>query len=140
MILQLLLASSDKFITRKINESLISTKINITTTTNCNDLLNNLLEKKFDLLILDNSLKDIDHFDVLPILKKAKPHLPVIFISNNTEYPINKQIASSGVIARLTKPSEQEQHDRLFFKYIHEIVNHYLTKNTNFNMDYNCND
>ena len=79
--MKILLLEDDLMLNEMINEYLISTGHNITSTTLGKECLEILEKEKFDLLILDINLPDIDGFTILETMHEQKRMIPTIYIS-----------------------------------------------------------
>jgi DNA-binding response OmpR family regulator len=62
------------------------------------------LENVIDILILDMDLVGIDGMEILPIIKKMRPRLPVILITEDYTYRVRKAVAEHGVTYQAFKP------------------------------------
>lgn len=79
--MKILLLEDDIMLNEMITEYLTSTGHSITSTTKGDECLNILEEEKFDLLILDINVPNIDGLTVLEQLHEKKRMIPTIFIS-----------------------------------------------------------
>ena len=79
--MKILLLEDDLMLNEMINEYLTSTGHVVKSTTRGEDCLNILDEEKFDLLILDINLPDINGFTILERLHEQKRMIPTIYIS-----------------------------------------------------------
>ncbi|MFA9374267.1 response regulator transcription factor [Poseidonibacter sp.] len=79
--MKILLLEDDLMLNEMINEYLVSTGHAVKTTSMGEECLKILQEEKFDLLILDINLPDINGFTILETLHKQKKMIPTIYIS-----------------------------------------------------------
>lgn len=79
--MKILLLEDDLMLNEMINEYLTSTGHVVKSTTRGESCLNILKEEKFDLLILDINLPDINGFTILETLHEQKKIIPTIYIS-----------------------------------------------------------
>ncbi|MGA1932028.1 response regulator transcription factor [Arcobacter sp. YIC-464] len=79
--MKILLLEDDIMLNEMITEYLTSTGHSITSTTKGDECLNVLEEQKFDLLILDINVPNIDGLSILEQLHENKKMIPTIFIS-----------------------------------------------------------
>lgn len=68
------------------------------------DVLLLILEEDIDLLIVDLELSGISGIDLIPIIRKSRPRLPLIVISNDFTYQVRKMVAQEGVTYQIFKP------------------------------------
>ncbi len=68
------------------------------------ELLLDLLEHDVNLLILDIDLADITGVEILPVIRKMRPRLPVILISDDYNQKIRKAAAEQGITYQASKP------------------------------------
>lgn len=73
------------------------------------DVLLTILEEDLDLLIIDLELSGISGIDLIPIIRKSRPRLPLIVISNDFNYQIRKMVAQEGVTYQLFKPVDVQE-------------------------------
>jgi DNA-binding NtrC family response regulator len=60
--------------------------------------------RRFDLIITDVQLPDMSGLDVLAILRKKVPEIPVIIITAHNTYEVCKQAIARGAFQVLSKP------------------------------------
>jgi DNA-binding NtrC family response regulator len=63
-----------------------------------------LLEREVDLLILDVDIQGIIAIDLIPLIRKLRPRLPVILISEDYTLRIHKLAAEQGITYQSLKP------------------------------------
>lgn len=68
------------------------------------DILTIILDQKIDLLIIDVDLAGMMGVDILPIVKRLRPRLPVIIITDDYNLRIRKIAAEMGVRYQAFKP------------------------------------
>ena len=79
--MKILLVEDDIMLNEMIDEYITSTGHIIKSVKTGNDALNTLEKEKFDLLILDINLPDIDGFTILEKMHEQKRMIPTIYIS-----------------------------------------------------------
>ena len=57
-----------------------------------------------DILILDSSLEGIASFDLLPLIKKSNPGLPIISLSDDSSLEMSKRVRLQGIFFLAMKP------------------------------------
>ncbi len=65
-----------------------------------------LRKKDFDVLVLDLKMEDMDGIEVLRIVKKMAPDLPVIILTGHGSQEAAREGISFGAFDYLTKPCE----------------------------------
>ena len=68
------------------------------------ELLRKLKEEEADILLLDSSLEGIPSFDLLPLIKKSNPGLPVIALSDDSSLEMSKRVRLQGIFFLAMKP------------------------------------
>jgi NADH-quinone oxidoreductase subunit E len=68
------------------------------------ELLRKLKEEEADILVLDSSLEGIPSFDLLPLIKKSNPGLPVIALSDDSSVEMSKRVRLQGIFFLAMKP------------------------------------
>ncbi len=68
-----------------------------------------MLEKDIDLLILDVDITGQVGVDILPIIRKLRPRMPVVLISEDFTHRIRKTAAEQGVTFQSVKPHSSDE-------------------------------
>ncbi|HOT96227.1 MAG TPA: response regulator [bacterium] len=74
-----------------------------------------MLEKEIDLLLVDIDMNGQIGTEILPVIRRLRPRLPVILISDDFTYRIRKTAAEQGVTFQSVKPRSSSE--------AHEIIN-----------------
>lgn len=69
-----------------------------------NEAIIELLDRDIDLLIVDVDMTGGVGIDILPVIRRLRPRLPVILISEDFTYRIRKLAAEQGVTYQSIKP------------------------------------
>lgn len=69
-----------------------------------NEAILEVLDRDIDLLIVDIDISGYVGLDVLPVIRRLRPRLPVILISEDFTYRIRKTAAEQGVTYQSVKP------------------------------------
>jgi len=77
-----------------------------------------LRKQDFDVVVLDLKMEDMDGIEVLRIIKKMVPDLPVIMLTGHGSEEASKEGLKLGAVDYLTKPCELED----LISKIHEAV------------------
>jgi DNA-binding NtrC family response regulator len=68
-----------------------------------------LQTRKFDLLILDYKMPEMDGIDLLKTIKNLLPELPVFFLTGNGSAELEQEAWKSGVRGYMVKPADPER-------------------------------
>lgn len=68
-----------------------------------------LIQKEFDLVLLDLQLKSADSLDLIGIIKKISPHMPVIALSKEEKADLIVRIIKEGAFDFIVKPFSREK-------------------------------
>ena len=112
--LTVLFASKDEDLKERVLEVLNQDKHRVVVVNNCKDALESLLDSDFDAIIFDHDLGELDSTDAMELIKKIRPELPLIALSDATSYESEVKIAKLGVHFRLNKPLDDEITKALF--------------------------
>ena len=112
--LTVLFASGDEYLKERVLEVLDKDRHHVVVADNCKDALEKLLDSDFDAIIFDHDLKELDSTDTMQLIKKIRPKLPLIVLSETISYESEVKIAKLGVHFRLNKPLDEEVTKALF--------------------------
>ena len=101
---QIVVATIDRNIEDLFFEGLEDDELEVTFLRKASDVLLTILEEDLDLLIVDLELSGISGIDLIPIIRKSRPRLPLIVISNDFTYQVRKMVAQEGVTYQFFKP------------------------------------
>jgi DNA-binding response OmpR family regulator len=100
---RILLVEDERPYLRVLNLKLQKAGYEVQGVDNGSDALRILGSEKFDLLILDIVMPDINGFEILDSLKKQRSRMPIIVLSNLSQDEDKKKIAEYGITAFLEK-------------------------------------
>jgi len=106
--LSVLLVTEDDHLEDSVLEILSKNYNQLLVVNSCKDALQYLLDKKFDLVIFDLNVKELDSLDTIEIIKSFRPKTPIISISDEASYEIGQKIAKVGVYYRIGKPIDAQ--------------------------------
>ena len=112
--LTVLFASGDEYLKERVLEVLDKDRHHVVVADNCKDVVEKLLDSDFDAIIFDHDLKELDSTDTMQLIKKIRPKLPIIVLSEAISYESEVKIAKLGVHFRLNKPLDEEVTKALF--------------------------
>jgi CheY-like chemotaxis protein len=105
-----MLITDDSIIARKKIKGLLKdTGFKITEAVNGNEALDILEIEKFDILLLDLLMPELDGFDVLRRLKEKNNQMPVIVISADIQEATRELCMELGASGFLNKPPSKEE-------------------------------
>lgn len=105
----ILIASDDKTTTECILNVIDEDQFRTICLTKASEVLLNILDVDLDLLIIDTELSGIPGIEVMPIIKKLRPNVPIIIVSSDNSFEIGQQIAKLGIWSNLNKPIETDK-------------------------------
>lgn len=100
----ILIASFDQRVYENLSTSLQDLGYPIRFAQRGAQVLSEILDGKIELLILDVELAGIMGIELLPVIKKLRPRLPVILITDDINRRIRQAAAEQGVIYQAYKP------------------------------------
>ncbi len=68
------------------------------------ELLRKIKEEEADVLVLDSSLEGMASLDLLPLIKKSNPGLPIIALSDDSSLEMSKRVRLQGIFFLAMKP------------------------------------
>ena len=68
-----------------------------------------ILEKSWDLVILDLQMEGLEGLTTLQILKRSRPNIPVVVVSANGSVETGTQVMQQGVFYYLIKPLDEHE-------------------------------
>ena len=101
---QVVVATIDRNIEDLFFDGLGDDTLEVTFLRKASDVLLTILEEDLDLLIVDLELSGISGIDLIPIIRKSRPRLPLIVISNDFTYQVRKMVAQEKVTYQIFKP------------------------------------
>ena len=105
----ILIASNDNTTTECILNVIDEDQFRTICLKKASEVLLNILDVDLDLLIIDTELSGIPGIEVMPIIKKLRPNVPIIIVSSDNSFEIGQQIAKLGIWSNLNKPIETDK-------------------------------
>ena len=68
------------------------------------DLLLKVREKEADILIIDSAIEGIPNYEIIPLLKKSDPHLPIIALTADSSIDTSQKLRQEGIFFLAMKP------------------------------------
>lgn len=111
--IRLLLVDEEEEYAKVLSKRMAKRRILVTPALSGGKAIQVLRRQDFDVVLLDLKLEDMDSIEVLKILKKMDPSLPVIMLTGKDSEKAAREGLTYGASDYLTKPCELEE---LLFK------------------------
>lgn len=99
---------------RKVMADLcIEAGYNVTVTTTAAGVLNGILKKTAQVILLGSSFDELAAVELVPLLKKCCRNLTIILVSNEASLPVIRRLRSEGIFYHLLKPVLPEDREEL---------------------------
>jgi len=108
-IIKVLLVDDEKGYINVLSNRLSKRSINATKAFSGTQAIQILRKKDFDVVVLDLKMEDMDGIEVLKIMKKMAPEVPVIFLTGHGSQEAAREGIAFGAFDYLTKPCELSQ-------------------------------
>ena len=105
----ILVASSDEPLAEYLYHQLNGLGWRISRIPGFSELIHRVKENEDQVLILDSTLEGIPALDLLPLIRKSKPGLPVISLGEESSPESSKRIRLQGIFFLAMKPIEPEE-------------------------------
>ncbi len=109
----ILIASFDSNVYNELVKELDESRREITFVQRGTRVLQEILERHIDLLILDVELAGMMGTEILPLIKKLRPRLPVILITDDMNKRVRQMAAELGVTYQAFKPISSHETDAI---------------------------
>ncbi len=108
-IIKVLLVDDEKGYINVLSNRLSKRSINATKAFSGIQAIQILRKNDFDVVVLDLKMEDMDGIEVLKIMKKMAPEVPVIFLTGHGSQEAAREGIAFGAFDYLTKPCELSQ-------------------------------
>ncbi|MCP4670743.1 MAG: response regulator [Desulfobacula sp.] len=108
-IINVLLVDDEKGYINVLSNRLSKRFINATKAFSGTQAIQILRKNDFDVVVLDLKMEDMDGIEVLKIIKKMAPEVPVIFLTGHGSQEAAREGIAFGAFDYLTKPCELSQ-------------------------------
>ncbi|MBC2703224.1 response regulator [Desulfobacula sp.] len=105
-VIKVLLVDDEKGYVNVLANRLSKRAIHATKAFSGTEAIQILRKNEFDVVVLDLKMEDMDGIEVLKIIKKMAPDLPVIFLTGHGSQEAAMEGISLGAFDYLTKPCE----------------------------------
>ncbi len=106
---QIVVATVDPEIETIFTRDLADVRLQVSCLRRAGEVLLRILEDKVDLLILDLDLSGISGIDLVPIVRRSRPRLPIVVISRDFNYQVRQMVAQEGVTYQIFKPVDMRE-------------------------------
>jgi DNA-binding response OmpR family regulator len=107
--IRLLLVDEEEEYAKVLSKRMAKRRILVTPALSGGKAIQVLRRQDFDVVLLDLKLEDMDSIEVLKILKKMDPSLPVIMLTGQDSEKAAREGLTCGASDYLTKPCELEE-------------------------------
>jgi len=104
-----LIASSDEPLAEYLYHQLSGLGWNVSRLTGVSEIIHQVKEREDRILILDSSIEGIPAFDLLPLIKKNSPGIPVISLGEDSSLESSKRVRLQGIFFLAMKPVDPEE-------------------------------
>jgi two-component system nitrogen regulation response regulator GlnG len=118
----ILVGTIDRKVEEVLEKKLDGLRYNVCYVRKGSEVVLNILKRDVDLLILDMNVSKPLGFDILSIIRKTRPRLPVIVISADCMYQLRRAVVEERVSSQMLKPMETDD-----ITLVSETVNKLLT-------------
>ncbi|MGC8809079.1 MAG: NAD(P)H-dependent oxidoreductase subunit E [bacterium] len=100
----LIIASEEEAFSEYLFFQLSSYPVKIFRSHVLSDLLLKVREKEADILIIDSAIEGIPNYEIIPLLKKSDPHLPIIALTADSSIDTSQKLRQEGIFFLAMKP------------------------------------
>ncbi|MBV5338747.1 MAG: response regulator [Deltaproteobacteria bacterium] len=86
---------------------------NVTVTTTAAGVLQGIMKKTANVLLLGSSFDELAAVELVPLLKKCCRNLNIILVSNEASLPVIRKLRNEGIFYHLLKPVLPEDREEL---------------------------
>jgi len=104
-----LVTDDDEYIRGLLREALTKEGYEVETVESGAIAIKKVLKQTVNVLILDIYMAGMCGIDVIPLIKKARPHLPIIVITGDTSVETERKVRAQGVFYYFVKPFDLEE-------------------------------
>jgi len=105
---KILIIDDDETLCKVIGEELEQENYSVTCSLSGKDGLTKLNNERYDLILLDYQMPEMDGYEVFQEIRKISSSLPVIIITANTDIDTIQKFADKGICDLVNKPFEFE--------------------------------
>ncbi len=117
MIISILLATCDRQLEIDIVKYFEQESVKIKTVRHGQKVILEILDVDYDFLVIDQFLEGLSGEELIQIIRKSRPHLPIIYIIEKEDIEKSKRIMEKGVLLRLLKPIDLYE-----YKFLRDLI------------------
>ncbi len=110
MIKSILLATCDRQLEIDIVKYFEEESLRIETVRYGQKLILEILDNDYDFLIIDQFLEGLSGEELIQIIRRSRPHIPIIYIADKEDFEKSKRIMEEGILLRFFKPINSYQY------------------------------
>ncbi len=118
--IEVLLVDDEAGFVSVVSKRMAKRNIKVTGALSGTEALQVIRKRDFDLIVLDLKMEDMDGIEVLKILKKMVPEIPVIMLTGHGSNDAAREGMEYGAVDYLTKPCDLED----LVKTILQVIRH----------------
>ncbi len=77
-----------------------------------------ILENDYDFLIVDHFLEGLSGEELIQIVRRSRPQIPIIYITEKEDFEKSKHIMEEGILLRLFKPFDPYE-----YTFLRDLIN-----------------
>jgi two-component system, NtrC family, nitrogen regulation response regulator GlnG len=106
---RIVLATSDRGIEDSLRKRFSELKYELFTVTRGLEAVTEMLDHDVDLMIVDLDMTGNVGVDVLPVIRRLRPRMPVVMLADDITFQIRKIAAEQGVTFQTTRPRDHHE-------------------------------
>ena len=109
--LSVLVATQDEAVKRQVLNVLEKKEYPVVVAHDCEQVLEYLLDRDFDVVIFDPSIKELEGSDAIKLIKRLRPQLPLVVLADESSYETSIKIAVPSTVPKLPKSRSPHLHN-----------------------------
>lgn len=109
----LLIADSDMESRIQMAHLFIEEGYNVTVTTSAATVLNGILKKTAQVVLLSSEFDELSAIDLIPLLKKCNRNLTIILVADEISLPLIRKARREGIFYHALRPVRPEDSDEI---------------------------
>lgn len=109
----ILIVDEDKDCRKKMAEVFSEAGYNVTATDSIAAVLNGVLKKTAQVVIIGSSFDELTAADLIPLLKQCNRQLTIILISADTNLPLMRRLRKEGIFYHALKPVNAQDREEI---------------------------
>ncbi len=113
----ILLATCDRQLEIDIVKYFEKESLRIETIRHGHKVILEILDNDYDFLIVDQYLEGLSGEELIQIIRRSRPRIPIIYIAEKDDFEKSKRIMEEGILLRLLKPIDLYQ-----YKFLKDLI------------------